>query len=169
MSCKLTESCPYKSVDCGRGGSRQKKKKSPGWWTPAFFAPVAWESRAIEEVDVVHALWLHCVHARVGRCKHSGVALGLHLSLRSRDSPRPCPRVTTTCNSWSLHRERYYHIDAAAHEAFSRRRKVRRWWNLQLFQLGEWWSGRPSPPRCARKNEILPNYLNSLPAFLFCA
>lgn len=29
--------------------------------------------------DSVHALWLRCVHTRVGRCEHSGVALGLHL------------------------------------------------------------------------------------------
>lgn len=70
-----------------RTSEREKKYLciSPGWRTPASLELAGRESRAIEEGggggggDSVHALWLHCVHTRVGRCEHSGVALGLHL------------------------------------------------------------------------------------------
>lgn len=44
-------------------------------WRPGNHAPLTER----EGGDSVHALWLHCVHARVGRCEHTGVALGLHL------------------------------------------------------------------------------------------
>lgn len=54
------------------GGSRHG-----GFSRPSLLQPV--NHARLERLIFVHALWLQCVHARVGRCEHTGVALGLHL------------------------------------------------------------------------------------------
>lgn len=48
-----------------------------GFSRPSLLQPV--NHARLKRLIFVHALWLQCVHARVGRCEHTGVALGLHL------------------------------------------------------------------------------------------
>lgn len=69
-------------------------------------------------------------------------------------SAEPSAAATTTRNSLSVRRRRHLDVAAVLTEEFRRRWKVRRLWILQLFQLAEWWSRRPSSSRCAGKKEM---------------
>ncbi|KAK2856448.1 hypothetical protein Q5P01_005183 [Channa striata] len=73
--------------------------------------------------EVVHALWLHCVHARVGRCEHTGVALGLHLPVcvcvrGIRGGPF---NGDDDAQQLEFGRERHYLVAPVEHEAVDRR------------------------------------------------
>lgn len=63
--------------------------------------------------------------------------------------------ATATCNSWSL----AVNVNNTSARWATRLSgddwKVKRQRNLQLFQLGEWWSWRPSSLRCVGKKEQL--------------
>lgn len=128
FSRKLGESCRYRRADCARGGNKRKKKNLrhvglplPSRWRPGNHAP-------LKGGDIVHALWLHCVHARVGRCEHTGVALGLHLPVcvYLRGIHRGPINGDDDVQQLEFHRERCYDIAPVGHEVFNRCSKVRR-------------------------------------------
>lgn len=129
FSRKLAESCPYRRADSARGGNKRKKKKNlrdgglplSSRLRPGNHAP-------LKGGDIVHALWLHCVHARVGRYEHTGVALGLHLPVcvYVRGIQRGSFNGDDDVQQLDFYRERYYCVAPVGHEVFNRRWKVRR-------------------------------------------
>lgn len=114
-------------LEVGRS-ERKKKKKNlrdgglprPSRWRPRNHAP-------LKGVILCMRFGFACVHARVGRCRHTGVALGLHLpvcvyvrGIRREDGD------DDDAQQLEFHREASRYIAARGHEAVSRCRKVRR-------------------------------------------
>lgn len=126
FSRKLAESCPHRRLSSRWERAKKKNLRDgglplPSRWRPGNHAP-------LKGGDIVHALWLRCVHARVGRCEHSGVALGLHLPVcvYGRGILRGPNDGDDDVQQLEFRRERCYCIAAAGHEVFSRCCKVRR-------------------------------------------
>lgn len=86
-------------------------------WRPGNHAP-------LKGGVIVHALWLRCVHSRVGRCEHSGVALGLHLPVcvyvRGIRRGPFSDDDDGDVQQLEFHRGCYCHIASIGHEAFDR-------------------------------------------------
>ena len=116
---------------CARGGKKREKKKKtlrdgglprPSRWRPRNHAP-------LKGVILCMRFGFACVHARVGRCRHTGVALGLHLPVcvyvRGIRRDDGCDD-DDNAQQLEFHREASRFITARGHEAVSRCRKVRR-------------------------------------------
>lgn len=141
--------------DLGYGGGLPL----PSRWRVGNHAPLKWG-----DDKLCMCFRLGCVHTQVGRCERSGVALGLHLpvcvyarGISPKHFQRPRKKktpTTTACNSWSSTANVNPSPLVTELSTDVERQRFKR--NVQLFQLGEWWSG-PSSPRCARKKELFYN------------
>lgn len=148
------------------------------WWT---LASAARESRASEAVD------LRACAFGSGACTLGSVDASTLAWLSASICPRVCACVfmfEASAEPSARPRRRRRRRRAATvwvsaadaistsprrpRRGFGRRRKVRRRRILQLFQLAEWWSRRPSSSRRAAKKEMQPHNFNLPPRrFLF--
>lgn len=131
---ELAESCALPAREpvcvCARGGKKREKKKKKNLRDGGLPRPSRWRPRnhaPLKGVILCMRFGFACVHARVGRCRHTGVALGLHLpvcvyvrGIRREDGD------DDDAQQLEFHREASRYIAARGHEAVSRCRKVRR-------------------------------------------